>query len=327
MTRTAVKRERELKWLPLERIIKNERNPRQKRSFTPEQLAPLRLSVEEHGVLEPLMVQPYDDDMYLLLEGERRWSVARGLKLKEVPAVIVNRQDEQEQVVLMFNIHQNRKGWEMAEELTAVKELKDRNGHMTDEQLAKKLGYSQATLRDRLQVLAMGEEVVADIARDRLDYSSALRSDQLTKSLSKKRPEVVKKLGGESGVRRKLLAKAKSRERGGISQELVEARKDLVDSAAMPDELVQEYLEKPEMKLREVRRRTESLEERRKVEDLAKEIRRLEREMNLFRIDLKAAPNLRELRNTLASLINSAQKLEQRVTDAIHKKEDNRAGH
>jgi ParB/RepB/Spo0J family partition protein len=327
VNKTSVKRDRELKWLALEKIIKNERNPRQKASFVTEQLAPLQLSIEEHGILEPLMVQPYDDDMYLLLEGERRWTVAKSLGIKEVPAVIVNRQDEHEQVVLMFNIHHQRKGWEMAEELTAVRELKERNGHLSDDELAKKLGISAATLRDRLQVLAMGDEVIADIAKDKLDYSSALRSDQLARSLARKRPNVTEKMGGEAAIRRNLLTKAKKRARGGISQELVEARKDLVDEEAMPDELVAEYLAKPDVKLKEVRRRTESLEERRKVEDLSREMRRVEREITLFRIDLEAAPNLRELRNSLASLISAAQNLEQRVTDAIHNQEENRAGH
>jgi ParB/RepB/Spo0J family partition protein len=303
-------------------MIKNERNPRQKASFSSENLAPLRASIEEHGILEPLMVQAYDDDMYLLLEGERRWTVAGLLGIKEVPAIVVNRLDEQEQVVTMFNIHHQRKGWEMAEELTAIRELKERNGHLGEDALAKKLGISTATLRDRLQVLAMGDEVIAEIARDRLDYSSALRSDQIAKSLARKRPAVAEKLGGEAGVRKRLLAKAKSRRpaggRGGIGQELVEARKDLVDPEAMPDELVEEYLDKPDAKLRDVRRRAESLEERRKVEDLSREARRLEREMTLFRIDLEAAPNLRELRTALASLIEAAQGLEKRVSAAIH---------
>ncbi len=326
MSTTSVKRNRELRWIPLEKIIKNERNPRQKASFSLESLASLRASVEEHGILEPLMVQDYDDDLYLLIEGERRWTVGGQLGIKEVPAIVVNRQDEHEQVTIMFNIHHQRKGWEMAEELTAIRELKERNGHLSEEELAKKLGISTATLRDRLQVLALGDEVITDIARDKLDYSSALRSDQIAKSLARRRPDVTEKLGGEAGVRKQLLAKARSRRpdggRGGIGQELVEARKDLVDPEAMPDELVEEYLTKPDAKLRDVRKRAQSLEERRKVEGLTREVRRLEREMTLFRIDLEAAPNLRELRNALASLMTAAQNLERRVSDAIHSQED-----
>ena len=322
----SIKRERDFKWVPLKKVVRNERNPRQQASFAPESLAALKASVEEHGIIEPLIVQDYDDDMFMLIEGERRYRVAESLEMKDIPVMVVNRQDEQDQVILMFNIHHQRKGWEMAEELTAIKELVERNGHVGEDEIAKRLGISTATLRDRLQVLAMGDKVVQDIARDKLDYSSALRSDQLAKSIAKKRPDVAAKLGGEKGVQSRLLDKARSRRpsggRGGISQELVEARKDLVDPDAMPDELVEEYLERPDAKLSDVRQKAQSLEERRKVEGIAKEVRRLDRDLTLFRVDLAAAPNLKELRNALAGLILTAQTLERRVSDVMHDQEE-----
>ena len=89
----------------------------------------------------------------------------------------------------------------------------------------------------------------------------------------------------------------------------------------MSDELVVEYLTNPDIKLKEVRQRTESLEERRKVEGLTRELRKIERDINLFQAELEAAPNLRELRKALGSLIGSAQILERAVTDALHAQE------
>jgi ParB/RepB/Spo0J family partition protein len=324
-----IKRNRELKWLKRDKIIPNEKNPRQKAAFSPEMLAPLRASIEELGILEPLMVQPYRNGMFKLLEGERRWTVAGELGIQEMPAVIVNRLDEQEQVVTMFNIHHQRKGWEAAEELTAIRELKENNGHLTDVDLAKRLGISLATLRDRLTVLALPDrdKVIMDIAREKVDYSSVLRSINVAKSVASKRPSIAEKLGGEAAIREHLIEKAKARrpgdrKRGGIGQELVEARKDLVDPEAMPDDLVEEYITTPDTKLRDVRRKTGSLEERRKVEDLAREAKRLEREMAVFKIDLGVAPNLRELRLALAALIQAAQSLELQVSEAIFKQEE-----
>ena len=72
-------------------------------------------------------------------------------------------------------------------------------------------------------------------------------------------------MGGEAGIRSSLLRKAKSRrpserKRGGIGQELVEARKDLIDPDAMPDALVEEYLRQPASKLKDVRTKAASLE-------------------------------------------------------------------
>lgn len=313
MSHAPIKHDRKLKWVAVDQVIKNERNPRRKEHFEPDQLETLRRSIETHGVLEPIIVEPYDHDMYLLIEGERRWTTAKLLGLKEIPAVIVNRLDEHDEVVVMFNIHANRRGWEMAEELRSIKELKERNGHMTDEELARELGVSTQKLRERLTVLGMGDRVAVDIAKGDLDYSSALRTRQVTRRIARSRPQLVEKLGGESVIEERLLRKAK--ERKGISQELVEASRDLGDPEAMSDAAVEHYLGEPRLNIRQVR--TSQSEQKRKVDDLAKELRRMEKEIMIFDADIAEAPNLRALRGALASLIATAQDLEDRVVKTL----------
>jgi ParB/RepB/Spo0J family partition protein len=316
-----MKRTRELDYLPVAKIVKNERNPRDKTAFGLDALASLRKSVERHGFLQPLIVQPYNDDEFLLIEGERRLTVANQLGIKEVPAIIVNRMKERDQLTVMFNVHTQRKGWEVAEELLTIKELREQNPDMTEDDLARDLGISVPTLRDRLQVLGMGEPVITAIAKDDIEYSSALRADQIAKSLARKRPQIAERLGGTEGVKSKLLDKAKARKRGGISQELVAARKDLTDPEALPDDLVEAYVSNPNATLRDVRQQAESLEERRKVENLAKELRRVTREIQAFQVDLAAAPNLRDLRKALGVTILAATELERNVVKAIYDQE------
>lgn len=313
-------RSRDLKWVPTEKVIPNPRNPRQKAHFSKEQLLSLRNSITTHGILDPLIVQPWKDDHFLLIEGERRYTVAMDIGIKELPAVVVNKMDEHDQIVVMFNVHGQRRGWEVAEELQAIKEMRELNGHKSDDEVARELGISLGTYRDRLRVLNMGSEVVADIARENLDYSSALRAGQAATTLAKKRPELVKSMGGEKAVEKKLLMKAKSRPKG-ISQELVEIKRDLVDKDTS-DEMVQEYIEKPEITLRDARKTQISVTEKRKVEDLGKSLRGLEREIRGFSADLSSAPNLRDLRTGIASLIEAAQDLEVRVTKALMKKDE-----
>jgi ParB/RepB/Spo0J family partition protein len=310
------KRDRELKWIPISRIIPNENNPRDQQHFTKEALLPLRASVETHGLLEPILVQPYKDgprdDRYLINEGERRYTVATDLGLKEMPAIITNRLDDHDQVTLMFNVHANRKGWEMAEELNAIKMLRERNGHMSDAEMARELGMHQATYRERVQVLEMGEQVVTDIAKSQYEYSSALRVRQITNTLEKKRPDIVKQEGGPKAVQKKLLQKARVK---GVSQELVEARKDMGDVKAVPDEVVRSYISDPKARLHDVRRG--QLAERRKAEGLAKELGRVERNIRDFDVDLDEVPNLRALRQVLAGLVDAATELESRVARAL----------
>jgi ParB/RepB/Spo0J family partition protein len=308
-----ISRNRELKWIAVAKIIPNERNPRRKDHFTSEQLERLRNSIKQFGILEPVIVVPYKDDLYMLIEGERRYRSAKLEGTKELPAIIVNRMHEHDQLVTMFNIHTNRRGWEKAEELTSIKELKERNGSMSDADLAKELGMSAQMLRERVTVLEMGDEVIAKIAADEIDYSSALRASQVAKSMERKRPQIVEKLGGKEKIEKQLITKAK--QRGGISQELVEARRELTDPEQLSDAAVVEYIQKPAVGIREVRGR--SLQEARKVDSLSKELHRLERAVRTFDAELDEAPNLRALRGALSSTIDALQKLEERVVEAL----------
>lgn len=315
MTKPPITRNRELKWLKVDSIIPNERNPRRQDHFTPDQLARLRSSIDELGVLEPVIVEPYNEgEGYLLIEGERRWRSAKLQNLKEIPAVIVNKMDEHDQLITMFNIHLNRRGWEMAEELTAIRDLKERNGHLTEEELAKELSMSRDTLRERLKVLAMDPEVIAKIAKGEIDYSSALRAAEVAKSMARKRPELVEELGGQTAIEKKLVHKAQVR--GGLSQELVAGRRDLTDPDALTDAAVKAYVNVPETSMRQVR--TQALEEARKIDDLAKDMNRLESRIRSFEADLVEAPNLKRLRGATASLIDAAQALETDVSEALH---------
>lgn len=309
-----------MKWIPIEKVIPNEKNPRNKGHFRSEELGSLKRSIQTHGVLQPILVQPYrdgaKDDRFLLIEGERRFSAARELGMQEMPAIIGKKQNDHDQLVTMWNVHTQHRGWEMAEQLRTIKELMERNGGKDELDVAEELGMTVATLRNRLKVLEMGDDVIADIATDRIEYSSALRAGEVASSLTKKRPELVKKLGGTKKIESKLLDKAKSRGKG-ISQELVEAKKDLGDVKSVPDTVVEKYISKPDAKLQEVRREQASLEERRKTESLARDLRRTSKDIKSYDLDLENVPNLRELRTAVSSLIDAAQALEERVVDAL----------
>lgn len=312
MTPPAIGRKRDLVWISPEKIVPNDNNPRQVGAFTPDELASLRRSIMSLGVLEPVIITPYKGDTYKLIEGERRWTSAKIEGIKEIPAIVVGRMDDHDELVVMFNVHTQRRGWEVAEQLNAIKQLMEVNPEKTDEELASELGVSLATFRDRRQVLSMGEGVVMQIARGEIDYYAALRTDQVSKTLAKRRPDLTEEVGGEEAVRARLLGKAKSRK--GITRELENIRHDAADVDAVPDEVLKTYLEKPQATLSEARAESKSLTERRAVEDLVKEIRHVSSELRRFGIvNLKETPNLHDLRRALASLIDTAQGIEEKI--------------
>jgi ParB family chromosome partitioning protein len=52
-------------------------------------------SVQQHGVLQPLLVRSRSDDQYELVAGERRYRAAKEVQLAEVPVVIRELSDEE----------------------------------------------------------------------------------------------------------------------------------------------------------------------------------------------------------------------------------------
>ena len=73
-----------------------QRNPRQPREkFDIEELENLAASIREHGVIQPLIVSPGKNGIYILIAGERRLQAARKAGLKTVPVVIRHATDQQ----------------------------------------------------------------------------------------------------------------------------------------------------------------------------------------------------------------------------------------
>ena len=73
---------------PLERIVPQKGQPRQ--HFDETLLAQLAASIEEHGIIEPLVVRraPGAGERYELIAGERRWRAAQRAGLREAPVVV-----------------------------------------------------------------------------------------------------------------------------------------------------------------------------------------------------------------------------------------------
>lgn len=314
--------DRQLKWIKVDSIVPNTNNPREPQEFKPDALDSLRYSMETHGPLAPIIVAPYRKDEYKLIDGDRRLKTAKLLGMPELPAMIVDKMPERDELVTAFNIHTQFRNWGMPEQLRVIKDIMSRNGHRPEPEIAKELGIELTTFRDRLRVLDMGETVVNDISADKIEYSGALRSDQVADMLARKRPELVDKLGGRAAVRDKLIAKAKTRKRG-ISQELVQVRRDLADTAAVPDRAVEQYIKVPEAKLqltgrqRKLGQRPQQAVPATHSDGFVERLQQVQRDANRLDPEGLSVAALGKLRRALAASIDALSSLEARVSEAI----------
>lgn len=93
-----------------------------RRYFDPDKLKQLQLSIEQHGVLEPLLVRPKGNGHYELVAGERRYRAAQAAGLSEIPVVIRELSDtEALQIALIENLQ--REDLNPVEETLAVLQL------------------------------------------------------------------------------------------------------------------------------------------------------------------------------------------------------------
>ena len=96
------------------------RQPR--RYFDPEKMAQLVASIQQHGVLEPILVRPLGDNNYELIAGERRFRAAQEAGLTQIPVVSREFSDQEAlQVRLVENLQ--RDDLNPIEETEAVLEL------------------------------------------------------------------------------------------------------------------------------------------------------------------------------------------------------------
>jgi ParB family chromosome partitioning protein len=72
--------------LPIDQILLTDDQPR--KHFNPRPMTQLTQSVRIHGIIEPILVRPVEDDLYELVAGERRYRAAQAAGLTEVPVVI-----------------------------------------------------------------------------------------------------------------------------------------------------------------------------------------------------------------------------------------------
>lgn len=135
--------------LPVRSIVPNAQQPRQ--VFDDEALAELVHSIQEVGLLQPIVVRPSSGGGYELVAGERRLRATKKAGFKTIPALIRETADDQMlRDALLENLH--RAALTPLEEAAAYKQLLEDFGGTQDE-LATRLGRSRPQISNTLRLL------------------------------------------------------------------------------------------------------------------------------------------------------------------------------
>lgn len=158
-----------LRELPLSSISLNPRQPRQ--NIDKEALTELAASIQEHGILQPVIVQKHDEGKFTLVAGERRYRAAQMAGLQVIPALVKELSPaEVMEIALIENLQ--REDLNPVEEAMAYQQLLEEFGY-TQEQLARRIGKSRPTVANMLRLLQLPTAVLQFLVEGKVTMGHA----------------------------------------------------------------------------------------------------------------------------------------------------------
>ncbi len=143
----------ELRELKLEDIVRDEGQPR--KHFDKVALEELAASIQEHGVLQPIVVVKVGKK-YQIVAGERRYRASQIAEMETIPA-IVRTLDAQNKLELSIIENAQREDLNPIELATAYAKLKEQF-NLTDKQIGERVGKSSSSIQNTMRLLKLPDE-------------------------------------------------------------------------------------------------------------------------------------------------------------------------
>ena len=158
-------------FIEIEKIRPNPYQPR--KEFDPEGLQSLADSIQEHGILQPLIASKIEKDVaggrqvrYELIAGERRLLAAKMCGLTQVP-LIIREPTEQEKLEVSLIENVQRRDLNLMEKAEAYKKL-EQDFHFSHPAIAKMVGVSRPVISNALRVLNLPEEIKQAVREEKI---------------------------------------------------------------------------------------------------------------------------------------------------------------
>jgi ParB family chromosome partitioning protein len=205
-----------------------------RRQFEEEAIADLVESVREKGILQPILVRPYEGS-YEIIAGERRWRAAQRAQLHEVPVIIREFTDKEAlEVALVENLQ--RQDLSPLEEADGYRRLVDEFSH-TQEELAKAVGKSRSHVANMMRLLALPEPIKAMVEAKQISAGHARALLTAADPLALAR-EVVDKQLNVRQTEKLAAGEAKAKSASGGGRPAAGGHKD-ADTAALERDLAE----------------------------------------------------------------------------------------
>ena len=226
-------KEPKYKFIDIHKIEANGHQPRT--HFENEKIQELAVSIQQNGLLQPIVVRPYQGK-YQIVVGERRYRACLLAGIEEVPCLVQN-YDEQQTATAAIVENIQRENLSAIEEALAYQQILDTQ-NITQEELAQKVGKKQSTIANKLRLLQLPMPVQEAVRRKDITERHAralLKLDTTAKQNNMLREIMDKGLNveqTEEKIKKKIEPKKPKPKTKSISQNLKIAMNTL-DQAAM----------------------------------------------------------------------------------------------
>lgn len=150
-------------------IVPSREQPR--KLFNKESLEELAASIQEQGIIQPLIVRRIEGGKYELIAGERRIKAAKLAGLRQVPVVVNQAVSERVfELALIENIQ--REDLNPIEEALAYRELQEKYG-LTHEEIATRVGKDRTSVSNSMRLLGLPEEIRGDLIEGKITMGHA----------------------------------------------------------------------------------------------------------------------------------------------------------
>tara|TARA_B100000427_G_scaffold306976_1_gene294116 strand:+ start:221 stop:1072 length:852 start_codon:yes stop_codon:yes gene_type:complete len=157
--------------IPIADLQRNKYQPRT--LFDEEKLNELSLSIKENGIIQPVAVRPnkYEPGKFEIVAGERRWLAAQKAGLNEVPAIVLDIDDQKSlEIAIVENVQ--REDLSVIEEAKAYQRLVKEFGY-DHEKISKFMSKSRSHVSNTIRLLTLPEDIIGLIEEGKLTAGQA----------------------------------------------------------------------------------------------------------------------------------------------------------
>ena len=214
--------------IQIERIVPNRYQPRH--VFDSSKITELAESIDEHGLLQPIVVRPIEENMYEIIAGERRFRALQSLHKSQADVIIRHMNDEETAVVALIENIQ-RENLSAVEEAEAYKKLLEIGG-TTQSELAKSLGKSQSFIANKLRLLKLAPKVISRLREGKITERHAravlsLKEDDQEKLIEQVISQKLNVKQTEARVKQKIGPEKVKAQSFQFSKDLTQARDEV----------------------------------------------------------------------------------------------------